>query len=113
MISGVPAMIGDTLVVGSPEALDACLTDGVTAAFVFVVGGDVADALVEADVVVVAAHTVEFGFEHGGVADRFEVWPFVFDVSEQRLDPGLVGRGVGSAVMLSDGHGGHECSGVV
>jgi hypothetical protein len=45
-------MVGDTLVVGSPEALDACLMDGVAAAFVFVVGGDVADALVEPDAVV-------------------------------------------------------------
>ena len=55
MVSGGPAMIGDTLVVGSPEALDACLTDGVAATFVFVAGGDVADALVQSDAVVVAA----------------------------------------------------------
>ena len=56
MVSGGSAMVGDTLVVGSPEALDACLADGVAAAFVFVVGGDVADALVQPDSVVVAAY---------------------------------------------------------
>jgi len=34
MAGGGPVMVGDTQVVGSPEALDACLTDGVAAAFV-------------------------------------------------------------------------------
>jgi len=95
VVGGGPAMVIDTLVVGSPEALDACLTDGVAAAFVFVVGGHVAVALVEPDPVVVAAYAVEFGLEHGGIADGLEVWPFVLDVTEQRLDPGVVGRGVG------------------
>lgn len=41
-------MIVETLLAGLPEALDACLSDGVAAAFVFVVWGDVADALMQA-----------------------------------------------------------------
>jgi hypothetical protein len=41
-----PAMVGDSLLVGSPEALEACLSDRFAAAGVFDVGGDVADARV-------------------------------------------------------------------
>jgi hypothetical protein len=38
VVGGGPAMVVEALFVGSPETLDACLTDGVAAAFVFVVG---------------------------------------------------------------------------
>lgn len=106
-------MIVETLLAGLPEALDACLSDGVAAAFVFVVWGDVADALMQADAVVVVADPGEFDFEHGGIGDRLEVWPFVLDVTEQGLDPGLIGGGVWSAVVLGDGHQRHELSGRV
>ena len=60
MVCGVRAMVGDTLVVGAPEALDACLSGLFAASFVFVVGGGVADALAEPDVVVVAAHPLGY-----------------------------------------------------
>lgn len=104
VVRGGPAMVVEALVVGSLDTLGACLADGFAAAFVFVVGGDVADALVEPDAVVVVADAGEFGVEHGGVGDRFEVWPLVLDVSEQGLDPGLIGRSVGSPVVLQDRH---------
>jgi hypothetical protein len=51
VVVAVPTMVGDTLVVGSPEALKACLADVFAAAGVFVVGGDVADAGVQPDAV--------------------------------------------------------------
>ena len=59
--------------------LRACLTpsrlaspDGVAAAFVFVVGGDVADRCVEPDAVVLAADAVEFGFEVAWVGELLQ-----------------------------------------
>jgi hypothetical protein len=60
------AMVGDTLVVGSPEALDACLTDLFAAALVFFVGGDVANAGVHPGAVVDAADTGQLAVEDGG-----------------------------------------------
>ena len=44
------------------EPVLAGLSDGFSASVVFVVGGDVADGLVESDVVVVAADSVQLGF---------------------------------------------------
>ena len=81
-------MVVDALLAGSPRALDARLSDGFAAAGVLVVGGDVSDAGVEADAVVVAAGPLQLGVEHGGVADLLEVGPFGFDVPEQRFGPG-------------------------
>jgi len=40
-------MVGETLLVGSPEALDACLTDVFAAPGVLVVRRDVADGFVQ------------------------------------------------------------------
>lgn len=80
----------------------------VAAAGVFVVGDDVADAVVEAHGVVVAACSAQLGVEHGGVADLFEVGPFGLDVPEQRFDPGLVGGGAGPSEALGDGEAGEE-----
>jgi len=66
--------------------------NGVAAAFVFVVRGDVADGFVEAHRVVVVAEPLEFGGEDGRVGDGQEVGMFPFQVSPQGLDPRLVGR---------------------
>ena len=55
--------------VGGGESVAAGLADRVAASFVFVVGGDVADALVEPHRVVVAADPVELGGEDGRVGD--------------------------------------------
>ena len=58
---------------GSPQALDARLADGVASSGVLVVGGDISDAGVEADGVVVAAGASQLGLESGRVADLFEL----------------------------------------
>jgi hypothetical protein len=59
---------------------------------VLVGGGDVADAQhVQADGVVLAADVGKLGAEDVGVADAVEVWPVGLDVTEQALDPGLIG----------------------
>jgi hypothetical protein len=73
------------------EAVAAGLADGVAAAVVFVVGGDVADAGVQPDGVVLGLDAVVFEGELAGVAGLLRVRPVGLDVSEQRLDPGLVG----------------------
>ena len=79
------------------ESVTAGLADGVSAAVVFVVGGDVADAGVQPDGVVLDPDAVEFGGKVAGVTDLLQVRPVAFDMPEQRLDPGLVGRGAGAA----------------
>lgn len=100
------AIVGEALFAGSLEAVDALLADVFSSSVVFVVGGDVADSLVQAHGVVVVADTSEFAFEELRVVDLFEVRPLAFDVPEQRLDPGLIGRGVRPAVVrdYSRGH---------
>lgn len=93
-------MVGDTCVAGSPEALDACLADDVSSAL-FVIGGDVADPLRKPHRVVVVLDAFQFDVQHGGgVVDRFEMWPLVFDVAEECFDPGLIGRCVRPSMML-------------
>src|SRR5215210_5090850 len=69
----------------------ACFTDGLAAAFVFVVGGDVADAGVQPDRVVVAAGDAQLGPQGRRVADREQVRVLAFEVPVEALDPGLVG----------------------
>ena len=56
-------MVVEALLVGSPQALGALLADLFAAAGVLVVGGDISDAGVEADGVVVAAGASQLGFE--------------------------------------------------
>ena len=38
-----------------------------------------------------------------GVGDLVEVWPLAFAVTEEALDPRMIGRGVGPAAVLRDG----------
>jgi len=59
---------------------------------VLVAGGDVADALVQPDRVVVDAEPVELGFQLAAVAGLLQVRVLAFEVAEERLDPGLVVR---------------------
>ena len=68
-----------------------------------VVGGDAADAGVEADAVVVAAGASQLGLERGRVADLFEVGVLGVDVPEEGLDPGLVSGGAGPSEALGGG----------
>ena len=74
---------GSALLIGGAQAGAAGGADGVTAAAVFVVGGDVADCFVQSDVVVVDPDAFELGGQHGGVSDRHQVRVFAFDVSPQ------------------------------
>ena len=76
---------------GSLEALPAGLADRFWSLVVFVVGGDVADRFVAPDFVVVDPDACGLCVEQRRVGDVVEVGPFVGDVAEEALDPGLVG----------------------
>lgn len=78
------------------------LADRWAAALVLVVRGHIPDPFVEANRVVLRPNDCELGPQYGWVADRKQVRPLGLDVSEQGLDPGLVGRGAGSAEVLAD-----------
>ena len=101
-------MVCDAPFAGIDESLFAGRADRRAAAFVFVVGGDVTDSLVEPDRVVMLADDREFDTEHGRVFDEEQVGPLAFDVSEQRLDPCLIGRGAGPSKVLRDCTERHE-----
>ena len=72
----VVAMVGDALLSGSVKAVASGGSDGVSLAAVFLVGGDVADAGVQADGVVALLLGFEFGAQHVDVGDEFEVGLF-------------------------------------
>ena len=63
------AVVGDPQPAGAVETGSAGVADRGAAAFVFVVGGDVADPGVQALGVVLVADRGELGSEDGGVAD--------------------------------------------
>ena len=88
--------------VGSLEAVSSGLADVFAAAVVLVLGGDVADAFVQPDLVVVVPDAFELSGEVGGPVERVQVGVFVFDVSEQGLDPGLAGGRGGASEVLGD-----------
>ena len=113
MGGGVPAVVVEPLLAGSGEALSAGLADLFSSSLVFVVGCDVADRFVQPHRVVLDPDAGELGFEHDGIGDVFEVGPLALDVTEEGLDPRLVGRGVGAPVVLGDGEERHERPGVV
>jgi hypothetical protein len=58
-----------------------------------VIGGDVRDAGVQADRVVLGADAGELGIEGGGVGDGDQVRPVALEVAEEALDVRPVGRG--------------------
>ena len=74
---------------GSLEALPAGLADRFSSLVVFVVGGDVAERFVQPDFVVVDPDACQLCVEQRRVGDLVEVGPFVLDVPEETLDPGL------------------------
>ena len=82
------AMVSDALSAGAVQADAAGAADRGAAAFVLVVGCDVADAGVQPHGVVLDAYHGELGAQNGGVGDRVEVWPVGLDVAEETLDPG-------------------------
>jgi hypothetical protein len=80
----------------------ASLADGLTSSFVFVVGGDVAEAGVRPDPVVMGPGDGELGAQGGRVADGEQVRVLGLEVPVEALDPGLVGGGVRAAEVLGD-----------
>ena len=66
----VVSMVGDALLSGSGEPVASGGSDGVSVAAVLLVGGDVADAGVQADGVVALLLGFEFGAEHVDVGDE-------------------------------------------
>ena len=61
------------------------LAGSLPAPVVLVVGGDVADAGVQPDAVVLGAHSGQLGFELARIANRLQVRPLGLDVPEQGL----------------------------
>jgi energy-converting hydrogenase Eha subunit G len=78
--------------VGCAKPCSSCSADGLTSSFVFVVGGDIADALVQPGAVVELAQAVQLGFQVARVGDLVQVPEFALEVAEERLDPRLVVR---------------------
>ena len=79
----VVSIVGDALVTGSGEAVASCGSHGVSLAAVFLVGGDVADAGVEADRVVVLSSDLQLSTQDVDVVDQLEVGLFGLEVPEQ------------------------------
>src|SRR3979490_3237458 len=103
-------MVSDAGPAGVSESALTGSSDPWAAAVVLVGWGDVADPGVESHGVVLVADDRQLGPEDFRVTDPVEVWPLGFDVAEQALDPGLVGRGAGPAEVLGDRAHRHERS---
>lgn len=73
------------------EAGLGCFADGRPASSVFVVGGHIADAGMEADPVVSGPDDGQLVARYGRVGDRFEVRVLGFEVPVEAFDPGLFG----------------------
>ena len=104
----VVSIVDDAVLSGSGEAVASLLSDGVAVAVVLLVGGDVVDAGVEADLVVVPLADVELGSQHIDVLNLFQMRVLIFEVPEQRFDPGLIGWRAGPAVVGSEPAQRHE-----
>lgn len=85
LIVPVLAVPGKPALVSVFEPGFAGFADGLSSSLVFVVGGEVADALVESDGVVVLADDGEFVTQCVRVADREQVRVVGLDVPEQAL----------------------------
>jgi hypothetical protein len=96
------AVLGKPLESGVFEACLSGLADGFSSSVVFVVGGDVADAGVQPNRVVVRSDGGELGAQGGWVADREQVRVLGLDVPVEAFDPGLVGRRAGASEVLGD-----------
>jgi hypothetical protein len=79
-------MVVQALLPSPVETVAAGLPDS-PAAVVFVVGGDVADRLVQSNGIVFGPHSCYFGFEKGRFSDGLQVRPLALDVTEGGLDP--------------------------
>lgn len=107
----VAAMVVDASFPGLGESFLSGGSHRFALASMLLVWGDVSDGGVEPDVVVVVAADVEFGAEDVDVGDEVEVGELPFEVSEERLDPSLVGGGAGTSVVGGQPAQSHELSG--
>ena len=87
---------------GVAQPGSSCGSDGFTSSFVFVVGGDVADALVQPGAVVEPAQVGQLGLQPAGFGDLVQVRELALEVPEERLDPSPAIRGAGPAEVLGD-----------
>ena len=76
-------MVGQARLAGSLETEQAGAADLRSAAGVFVVGGDVADAGVQPDSVVAVADGGQLAVEVAGVGELAEIGPFVLEVPKK------------------------------
>ena len=74
----------------------------------FVIGGDVADRGVQTARCCTGRGPVELGDQIAGVSDLLQVGPLALDVTEEGLDPRLIGRGVRAPEVLGDVDPGQE-----
>jgi hypothetical protein len=77
--------------VGGLQAVSSGGAEGFAAAVVFVVGGDVAEALVQPGGVVELAEPAQLGLKIAWVGDLVQVWVLVLEVPEERLEPDTPG----------------------
>ena len=95
-IVAAPPVVGEPGLTGLLESCLAGLADVLAATFVFVVGGDVADAGVQADAVPVRLQPAELGAQHGRFGDGQQVRPLGLEVTEefsiQAWSVGVLGR---------------------
>ena len=105
------AMVGDTPPAGAAKALAAGLADRGPAALVLVVGGDIADAGVQAHGVVAVLGGGELAAQVGGVGEAFELGVVVLEVAEEALDVRLVGGDAGAPAVGGDRVERHELAG--
>ncbi len=89
LILPVCPVVGKSLLGSACQALAAGCSDGLAAAGVLVLGGDVADAGVQPGAVVLGPDGVELGAQHGRVGDGVQVRPLGLDGAVEGLDPGL------------------------
>ena len=76
-------MVGDTAVACVGEPLFAGGSDRLAFAPVFLVGSDIPDAGMEANLVVLSAPDLEFGPEHVDVVDLLKMGELTFGVTEK------------------------------
>ncbi len=98
-------MVGEASQPGFLEPGLPGLANGLAPSFVLVVGCHVPDAGMQPDPVVLRAKRIQLGPQQRRFLDGQQVRVLRFEVAEERLDPGLVGRRARPAEVLGDGAG--------
>ena len=86
------SMRGKPALAGLFEPGLSCFANGFSSTFVFVVGGDVSDAGVQANGIPVRPYDGEFGAQGCRVGDRAQVRVLGLEVAIEALDPRLISR---------------------